>query len=201
MSIGDKFKEVLSESSLSRIWQYIENDKGNFGIVSAFSNIRNTAENAVKHSLLKAKIREKGYGFVELEGGVTENGVTTTSRALFIPNVKKTDLLAFGMLFQDDPQDSVIFKDKFEFTEIATADRGGTQAGNVLNKFVSKSGKENLELSKELLNGYYSSLAKGGHKGKPFSLKVKESIGIFEIDGGCLGKCLGGRTPRKFKIL
>ena len=59
----------LVESKLSRVFQYIEDDKRDFGIMSAFRGANSEKENKAKHEELKKMVRGMGYGYIELRGG------------------------------------------------------------------------------------------------------------------------------------
>ena len=158
------FREYLKESSLSRIWQFIEADKYSFGVMSAFRMENTSPENLQLHKELKIQIREMGYGYIELKGGFTEDGVFTSETSLFIPKINKKQMLELGKQYN---QFSVIHKDRTGFYEYAPT-------GKALSKFKHGSGKDNLDFAKELLKSYFSSLKKGSHKGKKFLFKMEE---------------------------
>ena len=52
----------LVESKLSRVFQYVEDDKKDFGVLSAFRGANSDKENLAKHEELKKAIRAMGYG-------------------------------------------------------------------------------------------------------------------------------------------
>jgi len=158
------FKEYLKESSLSRIWKFIEDDKYSFGVVSAFRTENSGAENKQLHKNLKIQVREMGYGFIEMKGGWVEEGMFSSEESLFIPKINKKQMLELGKEYD---QFSVIYKDKSGFYEYSPY-------GKVLSKFKHGKGAENLELAKELLKSFFSSLKRGSHKGRKFLFKMEE---------------------------
>ena len=173
--ISETVKEVLKESSLSRIWKFIEEDKG-FGVISPFRNEYSKEENLQRYKELKTKVREAGYGFIELRGGFNEEGTLVEELSLFIPNVSKKDILGWGKEYD---QYSVIYKDENEFVEIGTNEFSGV--GEILNSFAQSSGKENITLDKNKTNDFYSSLAKGSHRGRKFLFNLKESFLLEKV--------------------
>jgi len=161
-------KVLINESSLSRIWQMIENDKS-FGVVSAFRNGYSKKENEERHIELKEGVRDIGYGYVEMMGGYKEETGFVNEKSLFIPNINKSDIISLGIKFD---QYSVIYKDSKEFVEIGTNKNSGIK--KILNSFKMMSGRENLEMSKEVIKNFFSSLLKGSHRGKKFLFKLQE---------------------------
>ena len=125
-------------------------------------------------------------GFVEIRK--LDNGkelkTTVLEDSLLIPNIKKKELLYLGSDFIDDDinndQDSVIFKNDDEFYEIGTS-RSLKNVGKILNKYKSKSGRDNLLFDEELFKQFFSKLKKGSHRDKKFLFTMKEGIGIGGI--------------------
>lgn len=168
-------KNILRESSLSRMWQFVEEDK-NFGVISPFRNEYSKEQNLQRYKELKTKVREAGYGFVELRGGFNEEGTLVEELSLFIPNVSKKDIINWGKEYD---QYSIIYKDDKEFVEIGTNKFSGV--GKILNSFAQSSGKENITLDKNKTNDFYSSLAKGSHRGRKFLFNLKESFLLEKV--------------------
>lgn len=173
--ISETVKEVLEESSLSRVWKFVEEDK-NFGVISPFRNEYSKEENLQRYKELKTKVREAGYGFIELRGGFNEEGTLVEEMSLFIPNVSKEDIINWG---KDYDQYSVIYKDSNEFVEIGTNNL--SSVGKILNSFAQSSGKDNITLSKDKTKDFYSSLAKGSHRGRKFLFNLKESFLLEKV--------------------
>ena len=62
----DSFKRHISEAKLSRIFQYVEDPKKTFGIVSSFRGQYSKEENLKRHAILKNAVRGMGLGFIEM---------------------------------------------------------------------------------------------------------------------------------------
>ena len=163
-----KLSDYLNESSLSRIWQYIENDKKSFGVISAYR--ANSPENDANHKLLKTMTRDYGYGFIEMRGGYKEEeGGFVNEKSLFIPNISKKDLIELGQKFD---QDSVLYKDNNAFVSIGT--NKSTGIGKTIVNFNKAKSKDNLTLAKDAIKDFFSSLLKGSHSNKKFVFKLQE---------------------------
>lgn len=160
MRIEDKIDTYLNESSLSRIWQYVEDKNKQFGVMSAFRGKLNAKDNEIRHKELKDVVRKMGYGFIELKGGYEEESGIVEEKSLFIPSISKKELMDLGQKYE---QDSVIFKDMNEFSLIGT--NKFTGVGKVLANFRFSSGRENLVAG---MKDLFSSLIKGADKGKKF---------------------------------
>jgi hypothetical protein len=172
----DKNSEIY-ESSLSRIWQHIEGDKS-FGVISPFRKYYSKKENMERYNELKKIVRDKlKLGFIEMEGGFKEEGDWVHEKSLFIPNIKKEDLIDLGEKFD---QYSVIYKDSNEFIEIGTNDF--SVKGQILNNFIKKGWDKNIQINSELTKKeLFSKLIKGSHRDRKFLFNLKESY-LLEID-------------------
>jgi hypothetical protein len=161
-------KYYFIESSLSRIWQYVEQNKP-FGVISAFRQELSEKENEQRHIDLKKDIRNSGLGFIELEGGWTEEGVFNAEKSLFVPNIQENKIVELGQKYD---QYSVLYNDGKSFVMIGTNKNSGV--GKVLSQFNIGKGKENITLAKDAVKDFYSALMKGSHAGKKFLFKLKE---------------------------
>jgi len=169
-----KIKQYLTESSLSRIWQMVEDDKINFGVISAFRFGFPPNKNKENHIELKKRVREMGYGYIEMKGGYKEEeGGFVNELSLFIPFIKKEEIINLG---EDYKQDTVMYKDSKEFVYIGTNETTGI--GKITMKFKFSKGKENIELAKNAIKDFFSSLLKGSHRGKKFIFKLEELEGM-----------------------
>jgi hypothetical protein len=146
----------LVESSLSRVFQYVEDDSKKFGILSAMRCAASNEENAQRHAELKKKVRAMGYGYIELRGGYKGDENFCHELSLLIPNIKKSQLVALGRGFQ---QHSVMWKDDQDFYYIGTNEEAGL--GKVLMHFKKGEGQHNLELAKHKVKDFFSQLRKG----------------------------------------
>ena len=68
-----KVTELLTESSLSRVWQHFKNPDKQVAILTAFRGEYDRDENISRNRDLAAKIRELGYGFFFVDGYWIEN--------------------------------------------------------------------------------------------------------------------------------
>ena len=166
-----QFKEYLQESSLSRIMTHITKTE-NFGVMSPFRKEFSDKENLERYKELKELVREKGYGFIELKGGYQEETGFVNEKSLFIPNIKKKEMMELGKKYD---QFSVIIKDKNTFAEIGTNKNAGINS--VQNKF-DVGGKRNISVDDvgNIFKDFFSRLLKGSHAGKKFLFKVQEKV-------------------------
>jgi hypothetical protein len=63
----------LNESTLGRVWQFAENGKYLFAILTAFRGEHSREENLERNKVLQSNIRKEGFGFFKLEGYWVEN--------------------------------------------------------------------------------------------------------------------------------
>ena len=167
---------TIYESSLSRMWQYVEGDKS-FGIISPFRKSDSKSENMKKYNELKKIVRDKKLGYIELEGGFKEEGEWVREKSMFIPGIEKKDLIDLGEKFD---QYSVIYKAKDEFVEIGTNNYSGK--GKVITDFIKNGWDKNLQIdSKFAKEEVFSRLIKGSHRDRKFLFNLKESY-LLEID-------------------
>lgn len=102
-----KYKR-LEESSLSRIWQHVEDDETSFAVISAYRGIYSEADNLKRHNELKGKIRAMGYGYIEQKSGYSysnpEEGedVSVEEKSFFIPNIDFKSAINLGRLFKQE---------------------------------------------------------------------------------------------------
>lgn len=160
-------REELNESSLSRIFQHVEGNKS-FGVVSAFRDDLPFEENMQRHGELKQMVRDGGYGYIDMRGGYKGDQGFVQEYSVFVPGASKKDIMKFGQAFD---QHSVLYKDANEFVMIGTNKNAGV--GKILMNFI-KGGKDNLNLAKDAIKDFFSSLVKGSHRGKKFVFNVEE---------------------------
>jgi len=159
----------LVEAKLSRVFQYVEDDKKDFGIVSAFRGVNSDKENKARHEELKKMVRQMGYGFIELRGGYKGDEGYVEELSLLIPNITKKGIVDLGRKFQ---QHSVMYKNDQDFYYIGTNEEAGV--GKVLMRFRKGEGQNNLELAKHKVIDFFSSLNKGPHSDTKFVFNVKD---------------------------
>lgn len=159
----------LVESKLSRVFQYVEDDKKDFGVLSAFRGANSEKENVAKHEELKKAIRAMGYGYIELRGGYKGDEGFNEELSILVPNIKKNEIVSLGRKFG---QHSVMYKNDQDFYYIGTNEEAGI--GKVLMKFKKGAGQENLELAKHKVVDFFSQLKKGAHSDKKFVFNAKD---------------------------
>jgi hypothetical protein len=163
----NELRQQLNESSLSRIFQHVEGNKS-FGVVSAFRDDLPMSENMNRHGELKQMVRDAGYGYIEMRGGYKGDQGFVQEYSLFVPGASRKSMIRFGEAFD---QHSVIYKDDSEFVMIGTNKNAGV--GKELMNFV-RGGKDNINLAKDAIKDFFSSLVKGNQRGKKFVFNVEE---------------------------
>jgi len=186
----EELDDILIESSLSRIWQFIEYDKRSFTVISAYRGENTRKENKDNHINLKKTVRDMGYGFIEMGGGYREEEGFVDEMSLFIPSISKKEAIELGSKYN---QLAILFKNNKEFVEIDTK----YNKGNVNTNFIKNSRKDNITLAKEAIRDFFSKLLKGSHRGKKFifnRIKLHERTYV-----GHLGR-MAGRKPEWIRI-
>ena len=166
-----KLTEVpLIEARLSRVFQMVEDDARDFGIVSSFRSENSEQDNQARHDELKKKVRKMGYGYIELRGGYKGDQGEVVELSLMVPEIKKTEIVTLGREFE---QHSVMYKNNEDFFYIGTNEEAGI--GKVLMKFHKGAGQDNFELAKHKVIEFFSSLKKasGSGKDRKFVFKAK----------------------------
>ena len=168
---------IIYETRLSRIWKFIENDSASFGVISPFRKYLSMDENLERYRELKVFLKNNlKIGYIELEGGFKEEGDWVNEKSLFIPNIRKQDLIFLGEYYD---QYSVIYKDRNEFVEIGTNDMAGK--GEVLNNFKKSGWDKNMQIDSDTTEEFFSKLASGSHRDQKFLFNMKESF-LYELD-------------------
>lgn len=170
-------KTIIAESSLSRIFQHIEDPSKSFGVISAFRADNSNQENKTLHANLKAAVREMGLGFIEMRGGYKGDQGFVNELSVFIPGISRKQIVALGTQYN---QHSVIYKDAKEFALIGTNAAAGV--GKTLSNFSFGKGKDNLVLAQDAMKDFFSALLKGGQRGQKFLFRMeeKEVWGFFQ---------------------
>lgn len=176
-------KQLLKESSLSRVLQHINDPKRIFGVMSPSRKEYSDEVNENRYKELISKIRKMGYGYIPMRGGYKEEEGFVNEKSLFIPNINRTEIINLGKEYD---QFSVIHKDLVDFSEIGTNQNSGI--GKIINSFKIESDGRNLDLSSyELFKEFFSRLAKGSHRKKKFLFKLQEKVetsGYYKLKNG-----------------
>jgi len=150
----------LTTAGLSRVLDHMW--KGPFGIVSA---ARGGDDDKSRTGKLKNFLKERGYGFIDLQGGYLyeEEGqpkVPVKEASVFIPNISETELQRFAQTFE---QESYIFGDRGTWSLKETASGSVWASGLVEDTFEAL---RNQEVGEDY--PYMSQLR--GNKGQQFRL-------------------------------
>jgi hypothetical protein len=170
----------LVEAKLSRVFQHVEDDSRNFGILSAFRAVNSDKENKARHDELKKLVRSMGYGYIEMRGGYKGDEGFAEELSVLIPNIKKKEIVDLGRKYQ---QHSVMYKDKTDFYYIGTNEEAGI--GKVLMRFKKGAGQDNLSLAKHKVADFFSKIKKGPDRDTKFVFNPVD-------DGGGGGSDAGG---------
>jgi hypothetical protein len=109
--------ELLTESSLSRVWQHFKNPEKQVAILTAFRSEYDLEENLARNRELAVKIRQLGYGFffvdgfwIENQGTPEEQHVSEDSIFVVAPADKKDFVRQMHSLGNHYSQDAVLVK-------------------------------------------------------------------------------------------
>ncbi len=161
----------LNESSLSRIMTHINNKK-TFGVISPFRKDNSKKENDIAYQNLIKLVKDMGYGYIEMKGGYQESTGFVNEKSLFIPNIKRNEIIDLGIKFE---QDSVIHKNNTDFVEIGTNNITGIK--KILSKFKTKGKNISVDDVNDKFTDFFSKLVKGSHRGKKFIFVSENQTG------------------------
>ena len=164
-------KSKINESSYSRIWQHITNND-TFGVISPYKSNLIDDDNRKRYIELIKEVKTLGYGYIPLKGGYTYlNGDTYEEQTLFIPKIKKDQLLGLGRKYE---QETVIFKDNTQFSLINCND------GKVEMEFK----KDGITFDPETLKYAFSQFSKSKNRNAldKFAYVVKEGVAPSKLN-------------------
>lgn len=163
-----RLTQLLIESSLSRVWQHINNPNSTFAIISAFLDEEDDIKN---HENLKRDVRNLKLGFIEMKSGYsyqTDDGEEfAEEKSLLIPEITKEQAFTLAKKYN---QQSIIFKDNSGLKLIGT--RSDVGVGKELTSF-----SNNVTFDSDLVKKAYSSLVKSHANNKKkfaFISEIKE---------------------------
>jgi len=157
----DEFDDI-NESSLSRIMTHIQSNK-DFGVISPFRKDKSDDENIEGYKELVATIREMGLGYIQMKGGYQEETGFIDEKSLFVPGIKRKDIIELGKEYK---QDSIIHKDDKDFSVIGT--NRYTGIGKILSSFKVTGRNISVDDVGDIFTEFFSRLVKGSHRGKKF---------------------------------
>lgn len=67
------FKQIVNETSLSRVWRHQNDFEIPFALLTAYRGEYTAKQNKARNKKLEAQVRKAGYGFFKLEGVWIEN--------------------------------------------------------------------------------------------------------------------------------
>lgn len=167
---------ILEDSSASDTWRYIQDESQFFGVISAY--LDGDEENPLRHNDLKAMVRKRNLGYIEVQGGYEkverENSVEIgREEALIVFNISRKTLIRLAKQYE---QEHVIYRDASEFSLISTHPRSGAPEGSVLLSFEKQAGESHLDLAKRALRSFFAPLLKGTHVGQRLVFRIEERI-------------------------
>lgn len=172
-----KFKDILEESSLSRIWSH--NEKYDCGALTAFryakdcgkGDVLSKKENDDRNKKLSAILKTKGYGVTKLSGRYPEGGKAVKENSFFVVDFEskgnlENDLKKLGEEFE---QDSILFIPKGAIQNKTNAYLIGTN--NCTNSWL---GYGNKRLFNKGKLGYSTEIYTSYINGRPFIFETVE---------------------------
>lgn len=183
-----KFKQILNESSLSRIWQH--NVDHDCAAMTAFRTAKDcgtgdkytTKDNLQRNKILLAKILSLGYGATKLKGVYPEGGVDTKEISYWIVDLKDSGNIVSDMkkLGKDFEQDSVLIVPKGSINNDAKAYLLGTN--NCKNNWLGMGKKEIFQKGSKIAST--SKIYTSYVNGRPFIFEDVENNGIVPPGNG-----------------
>jgi hypothetical protein len=180
----DEYNRMLFETKLSRIWQYVEDDKKIFAIISAYRKKNKPEVNETLSNDLENDIKDLDKGYIKVSGGYVETddtgkSVETHERSFIISDISKESAIRLGKKYE---QESVLYKDKTQFSYISTKDVPSYPVGSVIMNFQKSKGRDNMTFAKEMVSQYYSELLYGPHHGRKYAYKpISENKSMKEF--------------------
>lgn len=187
-------RQLITESSLSRIFQFIKENRS-FAMISAYKLGLPLVENKERHNNLRNDIRNLNLGYIETYGGYSYGkDQFSHEKSFFIPNIDRKTAIALGKKYD---QQAVIYKDDNEFASIFTKD--GSKIDDLGKETKFKEGEVETKFAKEkgltfdpyvVYNIAYSALVKNNSRSlgkdkerktilKPEAVGKKEPIEKF----------------------
>ena len=141
-----KVTELLTESSLSRVWQHFKNPEKQVAILTAFRGEYDLEENLARNRELAVSIRRLGYGFffvdgywIENQGTPEEQHVSEDSIFVIAPVNKKDFVEQMHTLGNRYNQDAVLVKNdsgvRLIYQDGSTETLGDIQPGKLAQAY------------------------------------------------------------------
>lgn len=164
------FAEYVSEASLGRFYQHLNNPDNVIAIFTAYRNENPKSENEKNNSFLKKFIKNAKFGFVRMEGGYVEKtdgseiDVTDEiSFAIFTSKDREEELFNFATsMGKKYKQDSILFVDNSKDAYWVS-----TRDDSTVGPIGSKKHLGDFHANK--ISSYFSKIGK-----KKFAFDVKE---------------------------
>lgn len=194
------YSDLVTESSLSRIWTHVEHGK-RFGIVSWARDGMNPDESQQMYFKFKDTVSKLNYGFIELIGGYgeiikDENGkpkigkdgeperkIIDNENSLFIPDLQLKHAIELGSTDNGfGPQDTVLYCDGQSLGYIKTNPKeNGYGEYEMFFRYKGYSPQEIVSLAKKHTKNYFSRLKKGRFSHKQWSFITVEESKKFRL--------------------
>ena len=183
-----KFKELMNEkfiveSSISRIWQHINNPSTIFAVISAYLNEK---DDKLNHEQLRKDIKQLQLGYIEMDSGYSykskDTQIVANEKSYMIPNISKRQAITLAQKYR---QESILWKDEISFILLGTREDIGI--GEELMKF--KSNGKTLTFDKNEVKKAFSSLIKvsKNQRGRKFAylkeMRIKDYPTVYLYAG------------------
>jgi len=118
-----KLQTIITESSLSRVWQHTNSDRP-IAILTAFRNEYPYEENVQRNQALAGRIKQAGYGYFFLDGHWVENQGTANE-----VDVAEDSVFVIGEVGTDDKFEALIksLGDKYNQDAVLVKTHGETK--------------------------------------------------------------------------
>lgn len=173
----------LRESSLSRIWQHVNNSK-TFAVISAFKSTVGDDANIANHQKLKSDVKSLGLGYVEQKSGYTymdqetHSNVRVEEMSVFVPNISLSDSLRLGSKYG---QESILYKDATRF-DLIVCDTGAVDRSFVNTTHATKKGERPITLDQGAIVKAYSQLVRANHNAqRQYAFKERDKQTVDEV--------------------
>ena len=143
---------------ISKMCQIIQSAQS-FGIITPFKADLSELENNERLLNLKKIVRSAGFGSIVLIGEFEKNGLKIQEKSIFIPNLKKKNILKWGQQFD---QFSVIYKDENQFVEIGCDEKTGYS--DIKYDFNQKEWNNEIAFDSNLTMEFFIQISKGSHR-------------------------------------
>jgi len=111
--LTEKYRKILNETSLSRIFQHSIDLQRPLGIISGFRGSNDYKTNVENNKQISYKLKSHGYGYVYVEGSYIEGDRKVKEDSIFVIGMKNEDGNLKGLLktlIQEFDQEAFLYK-------------------------------------------------------------------------------------------